>query len=136
MKKILMTLSMMLLMSFGLFSQTLTFQDLKNGADELNNMCPFMLDSETRFDRCSVLEKESEFIIQYDYTLINYTFYQIKERLESIKEIQEKTLIKSVKENGALSLFRSNGITFQYVYYDKNHKLLFLIKIDKDKYKD
>lgn len=136
MKKILTLLFIFLLSCSSLFSQVITFDVLKEIANEVNNsVCPVMVDEETRFDRCDALQDKDNLIIQYSYTMVKYTL-NLNDDIVTLKSNMEKYLIDGVKNTESLKIFRDNNVIFQYVYYDNKHEFVFNVKVTPLKYKN
>lgn len=138
MKNLFITLFLAFMFIIRVDAQSLTFTDAKEVAGMLTEMCPIMIDKDTRFDRCDALTDEfGTIIMQFGYTLVNtlnsdYSYEQIS----TIKRVQESKLAKSLRTNETMRVIRENNITVSYIYYDKNHIIFMIIKITPEKYND
>ena len=117
-------------------AQKLSFDEIKSIAQKLNAMYPIMVDSETRWDGFNTMQQDdSTVVVQYTYTLVNISVLNVStSRLEDFKVEQEKKLVKLVKGNDALSIFRENNFSFTFLYYDKDKKVFAIFKITPEKY--
>ena len=98
-------------------------------ANEINQSCPIMVDSETRFDNVIVLPPST---FQYNYTLVNA-------EIEAIDLIVFENLIKPdltniVKTDPDLQAFRDNKITVNYHYIDKDGNELLTVSVTPEQY--
>jgi len=98
-------------------------------ANQINESCPMMIDSETRLDNTITLPEN---IFQYNYTLV--TLEKANVNTEDMKKFLEPTIINSVKTTPQMEIQRINKTTINYHYKDKNGKFLLLISVTPDKY--
>jgi len=140
-----MTFMLMIMSAFSVFSQTLTYQDLRSVQDEVNKLCPMMIDSDTRLDNC-VVYPASEYTgwhmkFQYNYTTVNWYVYNgiiyadgQQANVSDLESFMKQRLTNMIKTTEGLESFRDNKITLVYNYYDKNGKFMFKIDITHDEY--
>ncbi len=97
---------------------------------EINKKCPMVVDKDTRLDNTLVLSNKT---IQYNYTLVNL------EKEETDIEVLEKEfiplLLKDVKTNPGLKIFRDRDVTLSYYYKDKNGDFILNFKATPELYK-
>ena len=100
-------------------------------SQKINEMCPMVVDKDTRLDNTVVLSNKK---IQYNYTIIN----NVAEDFDSEYLNNEfvPNLITQVKTNPGLKLFRENDVTFSYYYQDKNGKFILNTVITPEMYKE
>ena len=86
-------------------------------SQKINEMCPMVVDKDTRLDNTVVLSNKK---IQYNYTIIN----NVAEDFDSEYLNNEfvPNLITQVKTNPGLKLFRENDVTFSYYYKIKQKR--------------
>ena len=113
---------------FGSFSVD---NNLMKVASELNESCPIMVDSETRFDNALASTNKT---FQYFYTLVNVEINEVNPA--EGKKVLEPQITNMVKTNPDMKVLRDLGVTFKYSYRDKNGIFLFDIIIVPDKYQD
>ena len=105
--------------------------ELKKSAIELNKQTPQHVDDYTRLDSASSIGK-TNFI--YYYTLLNIEKSEIN--LDTVNKYTKPFVIKNVKEEPSLKIFRKNNITMDYKYYDKNGDFAMEISVTPDLYKN
>jgi hypothetical protein len=106
-----------------LFFKPASFDEtIVNTANEINKMCPFMIDGDTRLDNVAPLPNNT---IQYNYTLVDIE--QAEVNSDTVRKYFEPTLIATVKSLPDLKIFRDHNTTFIYNYRDKNG--IFVLKI-------
>ena len=100
-------------------------------SQKINEMCPMVVDKDTRLDNTVVLSNKK---IQYNYTIIN----NVAEDFDSEYLNNEfvPNLITQVKTNPGLKLFRENDVIFSYYYQDKNGKFILNTVITPEMYKE
>jgi hypothetical protein len=135
------TTALLLSTSILSFSQKITFEELDFTAKQITEvMCPKMIDYDTRFDNCKAIPSDNEdLIIQYNYTLVNYTCNDIVVlfgSMDKAKEIMGAILLNNVKTNDSMRQLRDNDMTFIFSYRDKYQDFVFDIKIKPKDYKD
>jgi len=100
-------------------------------ASKLNKeMCPMMLDMDTRADNAMALPNKT---FLYNYTLVNFENGMID--TTEIKKIIEPNIINGIKTNPNMEYFRDNKVTMRYYYKDKNGNYLFSIIVTPEQYK-
>lgn len=99
-------------------------------ASEMNKLCPFMVDKDTRLDN-TVGGIGKNFT--YNYTLVNYTAEQIQ--IDQLVSVMKPRMVNMVKTNPDMKEFRKNKITIIYSYKDKNGRFLKNIEITPNDYK-
>ena len=103
---------------------------LMKAAEEVNKICPYMVDSETRLDN-ALGGPGKKFI--YNYTLINYLSEELD--LEQLKSSIYPSILNTVKTNPDMATFRDNDVVLVYRYKDKENMFLFDIEIGPEEYK-
>lgn len=106
-------------------------KNLMKVASKLNESCPMMVDSETRFDNAAASPNKT---FQYYYTLVNVEINEVNPA--EGKKILEPQITNIVKTNPDMKAMRDIGVTFKYNYRDKNGIFIFDIVIGPDKYRD
>lgn len=108
-----------------------TFSEfLQKVSEEINKKCPMTVDKDTRLDNAVVL---SDNTIQYNYTWVN-----LEKETTDIQNIEENfapILLKDVKTNPGLKIFRDKNVTLSYYYKDKNGNFVYNYKVTPDLYK-
>ena len=104
--------------------------ELKKGAIELNKISPQQIDNYTRLDSASSIGK-TNFI--YHYTLLQVQKSEIHK--DTLRKYAEPDILKGVKEEPSLKIFRENNIIMDYNYYDKNGDFVLKISITPEMYK-
>ncbi|MDJ1499458.1 hypothetical protein [Xanthocytophaga agilis] len=105
-------------------------KQLLNAASEINKTCPVMIDQETRLDNTFSTSK-SDF--RYNYTLVNRSKEEID--VAALENYIKPPLIKNIRTNPEMSLFRNNEITLTYTYKDKNGTFVLSLPIKPEEYK-
>jgi hypothetical protein len=105
-------------------------RDLAEAASEINKICPFMVDAETRLDNMLSLPGK---VVQYNCTLVNLTKAGIN--IEKIKETVAPLLLNNIKTNEGLRNFRDKGVIMKYSYGDKNRVFLFSMEFKPEDYR-
>ena len=99
----------------GVFQNLFSFDKaMMKAASELNEVCPMMVDADTRLDNVVALPPNS---FQYNYTLVNLSKSDVV--VEEFRTYMLPQLINNVKTNPDMSSFRKNMVTMIYVYKDK-----------------
>lgn len=116
---------------YGLFNNNSFDKVMMAAASEINESCPFMVDSETRLDNSIALPKN---VFQYNYTLVNL----LKETLDIVSLIDqiEPSIINHVKTNPDMKFLRDNNATINYYYEDKEGVYLFTVSVTPDQYEE
>ena len=98
-----------------IFQRVFSFDKaMMKAASELNEVCPMMVDADTRLDNAVALPPNS---FQYNYTLVNLLKSDID--TEDFRAYMLPQLINNVKTNPDMSSFRKNMVTMIYVYKDE-----------------
>lgn len=109
----------------SLFRKTERVEDrIKNYAQELNKTLPQMGDKDTQLNLVSANGKTLSFMFKFVYlnkSDINRIFYT---------DMQNGILKNICSDKNALNLF-SEGVNFDYIYYDKNNNIVTRININK-----
>lgn len=103
---------------------------MQEAANKLNKTCPILVDSETQLDNVEIVNGDT---FKYNYTLLHSIRSEMD--MEGTVKYLEPLLVKQVKSNSAMAIYRENKITMAYYYYDKNGDLAFKIIVSPDKYK-
>ena len=111
-----------------LFSEPSAMEAIAASAIEMNKSCPIMADADTRLDNAV----SSGNIFQYNYTLVNAEELQIKPD-EIIQKI-EPIIIRNIKTNPELKIYKDNNITMVYNYVDKNGVFVFKLLVTPEQY--
>ena len=82
--------------------------------NEINQRCPFMMDSETRLDKTGTYRNS----IYYYCTLINYSIGEVDVKYLIYKV--KPALLNRIKTNPDMKFMRDNKVTFIYNYRDKS----------------
>ncbi|WP_026474535.1 hypothetical protein [Alkaliflexus imshenetskii] len=99
-------------------------------AEELNRICPFMVDDETRLDNATVLPGK---VFQYGYTLVNFERDSID--VDVFVSHMQPVILNNVKTNPELKTFREQNVTIIYQYNDKNGEHIAKITVSPDLYR-
>lgn len=99
-------------------------------SQKINKTCPLKLDDETQLDNTDCLSKNT---IVYNFTLFNTDKKEIENVNLMAKEI-EPTIIKNIKTNPKLKIFRDNKTTIIYSYKDRLGKFMFKVFVSPDLY--
>ncbi|MDR2652119.1 MAG: zinc-ribbon domain-containing protein [Prevotellaceae bacterium] len=105
-------------------------KELLRMSNEMNKMCPVMIDRDTRLDNTITMPNN---VFQYNYTLINMN----KDDIDTLalKNIAEPNIVNSLKNSPDMQYQRDHDVTLNYSYKDKNGFYLFMISISADRYK-
>jgi hypothetical protein len=104
-------------------------KQLVNAANEINKICPIMVDSQTRLDNAMSMPGK-QFV--YNYTLVNSLKADID--ISQLQEHMRPLLINSIKTNDKMDTFKNNNVTLSYNYKDKEGVFLFKIVIGPEDY--
>lgn len=105
---------------------------LMRAVSEINKNAPMMIDSETRLDRTIAYSEKK---MEYQYTLINYSASDIPDMSLFKSNIGNMILI-AIKNEPKFAEFRKKGVTFSYIYNDKNGDELMRFEYRYDDYND
>jgi hypothetical protein len=100
-------------------------------AKKVNSSCPLMVDSETRLDHVSIVGDKA---FRYHYTLVNKT--SANTDVSGMKNYLEPLLVRNVKNNPNLSIYREHDVTIAYYYYFRNGDLAMKIEVTPEKYRE
>ncbi|MBE2289993.1 MAG: hypothetical protein IAE95_10585 [Chitinophagaceae bacterium] len=98
-------------------------------ANEMNKMCPMMVDQSTRLDNTMVMPGNA---FQYNYTIIDVEKAEVK--LDTVRKYLEPVIIANVKNNSDMKLQREHKTTLIYKYKDKNGLEIYTLKVTPDMY--
>lgn len=99
----------------SIFQSVFSFDKaMMKAASEINEICPMMVDADTRLDNAVAMPNNS---FQYNYTLVNLLGSDIN--IEEFRTYMLPQLINNIKTNPDLSAFRKNRVTMIYAYKDK-----------------
>jgi hypothetical protein len=114
----------------GVFENLFSFDKaMMKAASELNEVCPMMVDADTRLDNAVALPPNS---LQYNYTLVNLVKSDIN--IEEFRTYMLPQLINITKTNPDMSAFRKNRVTMIYVYKDKQGEHVTKFAISPEEY--
>jgi hypothetical protein len=115
-----------------LFFRTPFFsKTLMETANEINKVCPIMIDSETRLENTMALPKK---VFQYNYTLINVYKEDIND-IAAVEESLEQKITNFVRTSPDTKIYRDNNVTMKFCYSDRAGTYLFTITVTPDQYK-
>lgn len=106
-------------------------QSLMRIAGELNQKCPQMIDSETRFDGIDLKEPNT---LVYKYTLVNINAKQV-DTIQFYKALWPG-IISTIKVSAEMKKLRENNTRIEYYYQDKNNQPIYTFKIGSEDYKN
>jgi hypothetical protein len=98
-------------------------------ANEMNKVCPMMLDKYTRLDNTIALPGNS---FQYNYTLVSVEKSQ--GMTDTVKKYIAPGIINGIKTSPDLKLFRDHKATMVYCYRDKNGELIYKLSVTPNMY--
>jgi len=113
-----------------LFSGNSNQAELKKIATEVNKSCPMVINSETRLDSTSVVDKS---VIQYNYSLLKIADGDTIINFPILKKTLKEQSQNNFDTNPQMEYFREKKITLRYHYKDMNGKYLFDFAIDPKK---
>ena len=113
------------------FSGSTHEKELLDVAYEINSSCPVMIDEDTRLDSACVFPNKT---LQYKYTMVKVLKDSID--IPILHANLESAILNSVKTNPELKFYRDNNVTMIYYYQDKIGRLVTIIKITPDQYRD
>jgi hypothetical protein len=103
---------------------------LMQAADEINKVCPIMVDQYTRLDNTIALPGK---IFQYNYTLVTLTSADVQP--DSLSSALRESIVNDVKTNPDMQAMRDNDVTVAYKYNDMNGIFLTKIVVKPEDYK-
>lgn len=101
-----------------------TQETLQYVVNELNRSLPEMIDSETRLDSLSVINRG----LNYNYTLVNLRKNDLEDG--AINDALKMDMKKEVCSNLDMKFYIENKAVMEYSYYDKNNQFIERITID------
>lgn len=104
-------------------------KNLASEASLLNEKCPEMVDPETRLDSV-VLSTEGK--LAYYYTMTQRTGATVNALAFKAYLIPE--ILKNVRNNGSLRMFRDSSVSMVFNYLDRNGVFVTEISIEPDQY--
>lgn len=96
-------------------------------ADGLNKNYPQQLDEITIMERVESMGNKR---IKYHYTILDDDLYYTPQDIEEHRQ----NMIRNVKNESGLRLFKENGVTLSYEYRKQNGELIMLIDITPEDY--
>jgi len=102
---------------------------LVHTVNQINSICPIMVDEETRMDNAVVLPNKT---IQYNYTFVNLNEADFDNDI--FQDYMLPKLINSIKTNPDVKIYKENKATIIYNYSDMNSKYLTRIIITPEMY--
>jgi len=104
---------------------------LQNDVEKMNISCPTMIDGDTRLDSATVSQGNT---LQYHYTMVNV----LKDSLDIsyFHNDLEENILNAVKTSKDLKTYRESGVTFVYIYSDKEGRLITKITVGPERYKN
>lgn len=105
-------------------------RDLVEVAEQINEKCPQMIDSETRLDGIEVKEPNT---LIYHYTLVNL----LAQNLDTLffYKAMWPGLISNIKVSPEMKKLRDNDTYIDYSYQDKINKPVYTFHIAPEDYK-
>ncbi len=112
----------------GIFRKSSFDKEMIEYANEMNEICPMMVDNVTRLDNVINLPGN---IFQYNYTL---ALVKDSINIVELKDYIEPNIINGVKTQPQMKILRDNKVTVNYNYKDKSGEYLFTISVKPDQY--
>ncbi len=105
-------------------------KDLGRIADEVNEKCPHMLDSETRLD---VIEVKDPNTLVYHYALIKLE----KKNVDTAQfyRMLWPGIISTIKTSAEMKKLRENNTLIEYLYVDKVKDTIYTFRIGPGEYR-
>jgi len=97
--------------------------------NEVNKVCPMMVDSLTRLDNTISVPPKT---LQYNYTL---GFSKEDVDISILKNHLESNVVNNARTNPDMQYIRNNNVTIQYYYKDYEGNYLFTITVTPKQYK-
>jgi uncharacterized lipoprotein YehR (DUF1307 family) len=105
---------------------------LQETVNQLNEQCPMAVDSETRLDNTATFSGK---ILQYNYTLINYSKDALsEEQITETKNSLQSQILNTIKSSEEMETLRDMGVTFKYVYKSNDSFELFSLTFSPKDY--
>jgi hypothetical protein len=104
-------------------------KDLVRIAEEVNQKCPQMLDSETRLEGIEVKDPNT---LVYHYALINLE----KKNVDTVQfyRMLWPGIISNIKTSAEMKKLRENNTVIEYLYTDKARDTIYTFKIGAREY--
>jgi hypothetical protein len=131
---IVIVIAICLLLNYFVFKPSTSFSnfdaELKKTEVELNKMCPYAADEETRMDKVAAPGKST---LIYYLTLVNVT----KETFDTAEFKSERypVIIDGFKTGNKMKLFRDNDAIVIYRFHDKNGAFLLNLSVGPKEYR-
>ncbi len=122
-------LALIVLISYFFFFTPNMNNILDEAAEEVNKICPQMIDEETRIDNAEVLGGNT---FRYNYTMLKINADSIEPL--AFKAYMEPIIVNEVKTSKNLILFREMETTLVYSYKDKNGKFIMEVRVGPEQY--
>lgn len=113
--------------------------DLKEIAAELNELCPSMRDSETRWDNVVALPAN---ILELTFTLVNIEkdnidliLFENEIRIFLIGSLKNDHLSATINNMSIMESLRKNNVTFKYIFLDNKGEQITTLFIRPEEYK-
>lgn len=100
-------------------------------ADEMNKICPMMIDQYIRLDKGTALPEKK---FQYDFTIVGIATEQIDSL--AFKSEMEPNIVTNLQQNPQLVLFREMGVKIDYIYRTEAGEYWCKITIEPEQYKN
>lgn len=100
-------------------------------AQEINQICPYMVDQVTRLDNAAPMANNA---FQYNYTLINIDRASVD--LDYIRNYLNTYMVNMVKTSPDLQFFRDNSVTLIYSYKDMHGNFLTSLRVTPEMYRN
>jgi hypothetical protein len=131
MKKILVLLLTLPIITFAQqFSDGEVQSFLRSMSQQINEICPKLIDSETKLISTSTVDYSR--VIQYNHILVNRELLNID--VESLKTKFYPIVLNDAQTNPGYKFFRENDVTMIFSYKDKNGNFVFKYIITSDFY--
>lgn len=98
---------------------------LIEGSKKINTQLPTMVDADTRLDTTMVIGNQ----MHYKYTMINASAKDIDKKATT-KELKSMLVANQCGTDNMLKLLRM-GVSYHYMYQDKNGNIISTIKVSK-----
>lgn len=119
-----------LILFFGCSNKLVEHQkDLARIAEEINEKCPQMLDSETRIEGIEVKDPNT---LIYHYTLIHIEKKNVD--TNQFYRMLWPGIISNIKTSIEMKKLRENNTLIEYLYLDKSKDTIYLFRIGPEKY--
>ncbi|MCF8449680.1 MAG: hypothetical protein K9G49_07380 [Taibaiella sp.] len=113
-----------------MFSPPSYDKQLVMAANEINKVCPIMVDASTQLNNAIALPGNA---FQYNYTIIDIEKAEVN--LDTVKKYLEPGIISNVKNSAEMKIQREHKTTIIYNYKDKNGVDIYKLTVTPDMYK-